>query len=115
MSITIFTEPQRWEHTMKARAMTTADAMHRHLIAAAESYCRAKRISMITLGLRVVRSGNVFERLDCGGSITVRNYGRFMDFFRQEGHDVPALTIGGWGAKHGRGQRNPKAASKKVH
>lgn len=89
-----------------------SDDLHKHLIKAAESYCRIKRISMITLSLKVLRSGGVFERLDSGGSLTVRNYGRLMDFFEREGHKVPPLVIGGWsgeGVTRGARRRNQKA------
>jgi hypothetical protein len=51
------------------------------LLAAAQDYCTARRISKARLATVVVNDGKFFDRIENGGGFTIRTYEKFMAYF----------------------------------
>ncbi len=47
----------------------------------AQRYCDKEKISLPTLGRRVLKDTAFFARVENGGGFTVRTYDRFQDYF----------------------------------
>lgn len=69
-----------------------------NMLALADRYCAEKKISRSRLATIVVNDGKFFDRIDKGGSLTVRTYERFIEFFKAAGfvdantQDEPAVA-----------------------
>lgn len=59
-----------------------------NLVAEATRYCKTRGISLARLSTIVINDGKFFQRLEAGGSFTVRTYERFMTYFEE--HPVEA-------------------------
>ena len=61
-----------------------------NLLAEADRYCEAAKISKARLATIVAKDGKFFTRLDAGGDCTLSMYERFMKFFSAANTTTPA-------------------------